>query len=60
MEIDKIIREVDSSMAMEGMPLTAEDKQRIQKVWLDPSSLNSVIAQLIKSRTAPKRCPRQE
>lgn len=50
-DVDKIIREVDSSMAMEGMPLTAEDKKRIQKVLLDPASLNTVVAQLIKSRT---------
>lgn len=52
-DFDKIIREVDSSMAMEGMPLTTEDKQRIQKVLQNPASLNTVIAQLIKSRTVP-------
>lgn len=52
-DVDKIIREVDSSMAMEGMPLTTEDKQRIQKVLQNPTSLNTVIAQLIKSRTVP-------
>lgn len=51
--IDKIIRQVDSSMAMEGMPLTAEDKQRIQNVLQNPASLNTVIAQLVKSRTVP-------
>lgn len=53
MEIDKIIREVDSSMAMEGMPLTTEDKQRIRKVLSSPASLNAVIAQLIKNRSVP-------
>lgn len=52
-DVDKIIREVDSSMAMEGMPLTTEDKHRIQKVLRDPTSLNDVIAQLVKSRTVP-------
>lgn len=56
-DVDKIIREVDSSMAMKGMPLTAEDTQRIQKVLLDPASLNTVIAQLIKSRMVPRHCP---
>lgn len=49
MKMDRIIREVASSMAMEGMSLTAEDKKRIQKVLQDPSSLNTVIAQLTKS-----------
>ncbi len=30
-EIERIVREVDSSMAMEGLPLTAEDKDRIRR-----------------------------
>ena len=51
--IDKIIREVDSSMAMEGMPLTTEDKQRIRKDLSSPASLNEVIVQLVKSRSVP-------
>lgn len=49
--IDKIIREVDSSMAMEGMPLTAEDKERIQMVLHNPASVNAVIAQMVKRLT---------
>lgn len=53
MEIDKIICEVDSSIAMEGMPLNAEDKQRIRKVLQNPASLNEVIVQLVKSRSVP-------
>lgn len=53
MEIDKIIRQVDSSMAMEGMSLTPEDQQRIQKVLQNPAFLNTVIAQLIKNHTVP-------
>lgn len=52
-DIDKIIREVDSSMAMEGMPLTVEDTQRIQKVLQNPASLDTVIEQLTKSRSVP-------
>ena len=28
-DIESIVREVDSSMAMEGMPLYSEDKERI-------------------------------
>ena len=31
-EIERIVREVDSSMAMEGLPLTAEDKDRIRSL----------------------------
>ena len=28
-EIERIINEVDSSMSMEGLPLTSDDKERI-------------------------------
>ena len=38
-DIEKIVREVDSSMAMEGMPLTHEDKDRIRKCLSEPSSV---------------------
>ena len=30
-DIESIVREVDSSMTMEGMPLYSEDKDRIRK-----------------------------
>ena len=42
-EIERIVREVDSSMAMEGLPLTAEDKDRIRRCLSEPSSLEQTI-----------------
>lgn len=50
---EKIIAEVDSSMAMEGMPLTDEDKKRLYMFLNDPSSLKQMLSELIKKHTAP-------
>jgi len=50
-EIEKIINEVDSSMAMEGLPLTVEDRERIKSCLIDPGTLNTVLADLLKKHT---------
>lgn len=50
-EIERIVNEVDSSMSMEGMPLTNEDKNRI-KVCLESSeNFEKTILALIKKHT---------
>jgi len=53
--IDSIVREVDSSMTMEGMPLYAEDKDRIRKCLENPGSLEKMIGSLVKKHTVPVR-----
>lgn len=53
-QTNKIIREVDSSMAMEGMPLTSEDKKRIRRCLEDPSALAETLRGLIKKHTLPE------
>ena len=50
-EIEKIINEVDSSMAMEGLPLTGEDRERIKSCLINPGTLDMVIADLLKKHT---------
>lgn len=50
-EIEKLINEVDSSMSMEGMPLSSEDKDRIRICLANPSKLNDIISNLIKKHT---------
>lgn len=50
-EIEKLINEVDSSMSMEGMPLSSEDKDRIRICLANPSELNGIISNLIKKHT---------
>ena len=52
-EIERIVREVDSSMAMEGLPLTAEDKGRIRRCLSEPSSLEQTIGSLLRKHTVP-------
>ena len=54
-DIESIVREVDSSMAMEGMPLYSEDKERIRKCLIDPSSLEKMVGFLVEKHTIPVR-----
>lgn len=50
-DIERIVKEVDSSMAMEGMPLTNEDKNRIEVCLNNPGELNKIISNLLKKHT---------
>lgn len=47
-EMDRIIREVNSTMAMEGLPLTVEDQERIRTYLTDPSTLEDMIQKLVQ------------
>ena len=49
--IEKIISEVDSSMAMEGLPLTGEDKDRLRMYLRDSSVLDRLIEDIITKYT---------
>lgn len=52
-DIETIVREVDRSMAMEGMPLHSEDKNRIRNYLANPGSLEKVIDSLVTKHTVP-------
>ena len=54
-DIESIVREVDSSMTMEGMPLHSEDKDRIRKCLENPGSLEKIVGSLVKKRTVSVR-----
>lgn len=54
-DMESIVREVDSSMAMEGMPLHADDKDRIRKYLINPGSLEKMVGALVEKHTAPIR-----
>lgn len=54
-EIERIIKEVDSSMKMEGLPLTTMDKDRIRSCLADPSSMDSIIRALLSKHTVSVR-----
>ena len=50
-EIDKIIVNVDSSMAMEDMPLTQEDIDRIRICLSNPDIMDELLAELLQKHT---------
>jgi len=54
-DIEKIVREVDSSLTMEGMPLTLEDKDRIRKCLVEPAVVELTIRNLLAKHTVPVR-----
>lgn len=52
-DMESIVREVDSSMAMEGMPLHSEDKDRIRKYLMNPGSLEKIVGSLLEKHAVP-------
>ena len=52
-EIERIIIEVDSSMAMEGFALTEEDKSRIKLCLTEPNITDQLIQELLHKHTVP-------
>ena len=51
--IEKIIREVNGSMSMEGMPLSEDDKARIRFCAGNKDKVEKTIAELVKKHTRP-------
>ncbi len=47
-DIEKIIRNVDGTMSLEGMPLTEEDKKRIRDVNSGKTTVEIEIEKLNK------------
>ncbi len=54
MDLKKLIDEVDSSMSMEGMPLTNDDKDRIRRCVGNDKLVEKTIAELIKKHTVAR------
>ena len=52
-EIERIIIEVDSSMAMEGFALTEEDKSRIKLCLTEPNITDQLIQEFLHKHTVP-------
>jgi hypothetical protein len=51
-DVERVIEQVDSSMAMEGMPLTNIDKDRIRRCIGDNAKVDKEIAELIRKHSA--------
>ncbi|MDR0883939.1 MAG: hypothetical protein LBN05_04980 [Oscillospiraceae bacterium] len=53
-DIEAKIRNINGSMAIEGMPLTEEDKTRLRDLLMGKSSYDTVVEQLVqKHRKVP-------
>jgi len=50
-DIEQIIREVNGTMAMEGMPLTEEDKERLKLCLSDKVSFEEMKNRIVKKHT---------
>ena len=51
-DIDRIVNEVNGSMAIEGMPLTDEDKERIRISLMDKDRFQEILNELILKHSA--------
>lgn len=52
MNIERIIEQVDSSMTMEGMPLTKTDKERIRTCAGNNDKVERMVSELVKKHSA--------
>lgn len=54
-DLEKLIDEVNGTMAMEGMPLTEADKDRIRCCAGNDELVEKTIAELVKKHTVGKK-----
>ena len=54
-DTEQKIREVDATMAMEGMPLTDEDKNRLRDIFEGRTTVESTVQALIRKHSPKKR-----
>lgn len=52
-QIEDIIAQVNGSMAIEGMPLTSEDKERIRRCAGNDKLVEAEIRTLLKKHAVP-------
>lgn len=50
-DAEKVIREINGSMAIEGMPLTDDDEERMRKCYNKEISYKDMREQLVKKHT---------
>lgn len=50
-DVEKIIGEVNGTMAMEGMPLTEQDKNRLRECITGKTSYDETVRRLVQKHT---------
>ena len=51
-DVEQKIREVDGTMAMEGMPLTEEDKSRLRSLLYGDISYEAAVTEILEKYSA--------
>jgi hypothetical protein len=54
-DIEQKIREVNSTMAMEGMPLTEDDRLRLHDVLSGKTNADTIVKQLVDKHSRKDR-----
>lgn len=55
-DVEKIIGEINGTMAMEGMPLTSEDREMLRKCITGQTTSDEMVKRLVKQYTVvPER-----
>ena len=50
-DIERLIERANGHMAMEGMPLSDEDKARMRRCGLDREKIQQTVAELVQKHT---------
>ncbi len=53
-DIEKIIEEVNATMSMEGMPIKADDRDRIRLCLRDKKLFDETLKNLVNKHSVPK------
>ena len=51
-DVEKLIDQVNGTMAMEGMPLTDDDKERLRECITGKTSYDEMVKRLVKKHAA--------
>ena len=54
MNIERVIEQVNSSMSMEGLPLTKSDKDRIRSCATSADKVERTISELVKKHSVTR------
>jgi len=54
-DVEQKIREVNATMAMEGMPLTEDDKMRLRDILSGKVDAETVVSQLVAKHMREER-----
>lgn len=54
-DVEKIIGEINGTMAIEGMPLTEEDREMLRECITGKTSYDDMVKKLVQKYTVPPK-----